>query len=117
MIIFDSYDNVPLDFQGQCYTISDESEFWFKPGRIWHREKEPAFICDDGTKEWWIDDCRHRVAGRAVILPLNEMETGDEEFGYFLFGEEYSPTDYWSHPLNVKFVFDSILSLENHETK
>ena len=32
-----------------------------------HRVHGPAIICDDGSKEWYLDGNRHRTDGPAVI--------------------------------------------------
>ncbi len=39
-----------------------------------HREDGPAYICRDGTEEWWFNGYLHRADGPAVIFPDGSHE-------------------------------------------
>jgi len=61
---------------------------------------EPEYtMLEDGTKEWWKGDFRHRDYGPAVVRPNGEVEWWHE-------GEEYDKDDYESFCPIVRYNLD-----------
>lgn len=109
MIVFKTWDNVPHNFAGHCYIEEDETQFHLIENRIWHNENGPAVISDNGDKEWWFKDQRHRIDGPAMVWFDDEENKPMEK--YLIHGQLFSPEDYYKHPLVAKHLLENILKL------
>lgn len=56
-------------------TIDDSgNKFWLNKLYLYHRLDGPAFVHDDGSKEWYINGKHHRLDGPAVIYTYGRKE-------------------------------------------
>ena len=105
-IIFTSWDCIPNDFKGQCFTQHEigEAEYWLEPFKIRHCETGPAVIWDSGSRFFFVNNKRHRINGAAIELCDGEKE-------YYIHGKQYfSELEYWNHPLVVEYKLNSIIN-------
>ena len=80
------------------YQYNDGSILYYKKDtKIWHNPYGPAFIWEDGSKFYYIDDKNHRLDGPAVIL-----KDGREE--YWINYEFLSKEEFEKHPERLKFL-------------
>lgn len=104
MKTYKAYKYVPKTFEGCCYITESRSIFWFKKGKIYHREDGPAIISDEGPKYWYQNHKPHRLCGAAF-----EYSAGQKIF--YINGKLLSEQDYWTHPLVIEHKLNSIISL------
>jgi len=64
-----------------------EQRVWLLNGNIHREDGLPAIEYNDGTKEWWVNDSRHREDGPAIVHSngtrswwLNDVPMTEEEF-------------------------------------
>ena len=50
-----------------------KTEYYDSDGQL-HREDEPAIMCVNGAKEWWIRGKRHREGGPAIVRADGTIE-------------------------------------------
>jgi hypothetical protein len=67
-----------------CKIRTDGTKEWFLNNRR-HRENGPAIEWADGTKEWWFNGVEHRSDGAAIEWPLARR--------WFLDGIELCPEE------------------------
>lgn len=102
MITFTSWNNIPDDFEGQCYIEISKAECWLGKKRKLHRKDGPAVISDNGDIQWYFNNEQHRLDGPAGIYPF------DNTIVFYIFGIKYDETNYWNHPLVLEFKLKNI---------
>lgn len=91
-------------FEGHCYVINCQRQFWLIKNKRLHNQNGPAIIDDDGTLQWFINHKIHRLDGPAILYPTGEKK-------YFIDSFEYQEENYWNHPKVVENKFNKIMEL------
>jgi len=104
MKVFETFGEISLEFEGDCYIKSLKGVYSLKKDHVIHNETAPAIIADDGRKEWWQNNEWHRLDGPARIYK--------NRYKIFLINDDmFSEEEYWCHPLVVQNTIKKILEL------
>lgn len=77
---------------------------WIEKGKL-HRVGKPAVLSLDGLRrEWYKQGKLHNLAGPAFITP-------DGCINYYIDGDYIDHSEYWNHPMVLKFKIDTINQL------
>jgi len=80
------------------YQYNDGDIVYYKKNtNIIHNPYGPAVVSEDGDKEYWINDKRHRLDGLAIIY-----SNGEEE--YYINDKKLSKEEFEMHPERLKFL-------------
>lgn len=110
MQLFDSWIEIPHNFEGECFVKCWSETYWLLKNRIIHKDDGPAIIYDDGRSQiWYCNNQKHRVDGPAGIFK-NSFKKKDY-YEFWIFGKEYREQDYWNHPLVVEYKLKQIINL------
>lgn len=106
MNVFKRWDDIPDDFEGQCYIEKSQDEYWLIKKRISHREDGPAIIYSHGTQVWYQNNLIHRLDGPVMIFAKNS-----DRNVFYIHNVSYNEEKFWNHPLVIEHKLNKILEL------
>jgi len=77
--------------------INEDVYYYKKDTDIFHNPYGPAFVANNGYKEYWVEDNLHRLDGPAIIYSNGGGE-------YYINNKELTKKEFEIHPERLKYL-------------